>query len=145
MESKKHAQAYADFYESLHKDVAKSEYAHFFDENSSFEDPFQKVKGLDLIYAIFENMYTSLHKPHFKIDEIISADGVSYIRWEFCYALSNTSKQDSFVGISRVTFTHDGHVKEHIDYWDVAEHVYEKIPLLGSLLRLLKRKLHVSK
>jgi steroid delta-isomerase len=29
----------------------------------------------------------------------------------------------------------------HRDYWDAAEELYEKIPVLGSILRWLKSKL----
>jgi hypothetical protein len=29
----------------------------------------------------------------------------------------------------------------HLDHWDAAAQVYEQIPLLGSVLRVLRRKL----
>jgi hypothetical protein len=29
----------------------------------------------------------------------------------------------------------------HRDYWDVAEELYEKVPVLGGLLRTIKRRL----
>jgi hypothetical protein len=31
-------------------------------------------------------------------------------------------------------------VAVHRDYWDAAEELYEKLPLLGSLMRFLKRQ-----
>jgi hypothetical protein len=38
-------------------------------------------------------------------------------------------------------FAADGRIARHRDYWDVAEELYEKVPLLGGLMRLVKRRL----
>ena len=35
-------------------------------------------------------------------------------------------------------------MQEHRDYWDAAEELYEKLPVLGALMRLLRRKLAAS-
>jgi len=34
-----------------------------------------------------------------------------------------------------------GKVVEHIDYWDAAEQVYERLPLLGPILRRVRQRL----
>jgi hypothetical protein len=33
----------------------------------------------------------------------------------------------------------------HRDYWDAAQELYEKIPVLGAVLRGLRRKLSIAK
>jgi len=136
------AHKYAEFYETLTKETPKEKYLDYFDENSYFEDPFQKVHGKEAIYKIFTDMYKKLYEPKFIVDEVIYSDNVAYIRWDFEYALSQKGTQEFFTGVSRVTFSKDAKVLSHIDYWDAASHVYEKIPLLGGLLRLIKSKLH---
>ena len=136
------ANAYAKFYEQLTSESSREEYGVFFDNSSEFADPFQKVQGLHAIHNIFIDMYTKLYKPHFIVDEVVASCDVAYIRWHFHYALSKNSKAESFTGVSRVTFSKSAKVKSHIDYWDAGENVYEKIPLLGTLLRFVKRKLH---
>jgi ketosteroid isomerase-like protein len=142
MNTKVIADAYAEFYENLTAEAPKEEYALFFDDSSEFQDPFQKVQGLNAIHTIFVNMYKTLENPRFQVEEVICSDDVAYLRWKFVYALSKNSKEESFTGVSRVVFTESAKVTSHIDYWDAAEHVYEKIPLLGSLLRFIKRKIH---
>ncbi len=142
MTTTEYAQNYAKFYETLTPLSSKKEYEVFFDENSGFEDPFQRVRGVDAIHHIFADMYKTLHKPRFVIDELITNDDVTYIRWVFKYARSSKHDEESFVGISRVLFRENGKVESHIDYWDAASNVYEKIPLLGSILRFIKRRLH---
>lgn len=38
-------------------------------------------------------------------------------------------------GASLVRFAADGRVVYHRDYWDAAEELYEKLPVLGRLMR----------
>ena len=39
-----------------------------------------------------------------------------------------------------LVFNEQGLVTMHRDYWDAAEELYEKLPLLGGLMRWLKRR-----
>lgn len=138
----KHGLEYAEFFELLHPYTHLKEYEVFFDENSCFEDPFQKVQGVAKIYHIFEDMYAKLYNPRFEVHECISQENTSYLKWTFLYQMGANSKVESFVGVSRVVFREDGKVKEHIDFWDAGVNVYEKIPIFGSLIRYIKRKMH---
>ncbi|MFT5661610.1 MAG: hypothetical protein ACI9TV_002257 [Sulfurimonas sp.] len=135
-------QEYAEFYKKLNAKTPLEEYEKFFDTNSYFEDPFQKVIGIEKIYHIFEDMYAKLYNPKFEIDESISQDNTAYIKWTFLYQMDEKSQVESFVGVSRVVFSDDGKVLEHVDFWDAGVNVYEKIPLLGSIIRYIKRKIH---
>lgn len=42
-------------------------------------------------------------------------------------------------GATHIRFAADGRVEFHRDYWDAAEELYEKLPVLGTLMRGLKR------
>ncbi len=135
-------QKYAEFFEQLNEDTPLSEYKFFFDQNSYFEDPFQKVIGIDKIYHIFKDIYTTFHNPRFEIQECISQNYITYIKWNFVYQMDKKSKVDSFVGVSRVLFSENGKVLKHLDFWDAGSNVYEKIPFLGPIIRYIKRKMH---
>ena len=43
-------------------------------------------------------------------------------------------------GASHLVLNEQGLVTLHRDYWDAAEELYEKLPLVGSLMRWLKRR-----
>jgi hypothetical protein len=133
---------YVEFFENLNRKSQRGDYTKFFDENSYFEDPFQKVKGIDKIYFIFEDMYAKLYNPRFVIQECISNKDISYIKWKFIYSNDKQSKENSFIGISRVEFSKNGKVLKHVDFWDAGANVYEKIPVLGSIIRFIKSKIH---
>jgi hypothetical protein len=136
------AKRYAEFFEQLNAESKKEEYANFFDVDSSFEDPFQKVQGLDAIYKVFKHMYKTLHEPRFIVEEIVENEHVAYLRWYFFYKRSKNAAEESFEGVSRVLFRADSKVLSHTDYWDAAHNVYEKVPFLGAVLRFIKRRLH---
>jgi steroid delta-isomerase len=64
----------------------------------------------------------------------------AFLVWEFSFRMKRFSSQPQCIrGATHVRFDTAGAVVEHRDYWDAAEELYEKLPLLGSLMRWLKR------
>ena len=47
-------------------------------------------------------------------------------------------------GVSHLRFDPDGKVNYHRDYWDAAEEIYMKLPLVGGLMRYLRRHLSAT-
>ncbi len=111
------------------------------DQNMYFKDPFNEVRGLEKVQAIFEHMFETFENPKFKVTDTAwgKQGNVAYIKWDFTYALKG--KKHHFEGMSEVIFTSSGKVMSHIDHWDAGAHVYEKVPLLGALIRAVKSKL----
>lgn len=129
------AARYADFFIRLRpEDLAR--FDEFFTPNARFRDPFNDVTGVDGIRHVFAHMYTQCPKARFAVSEIALKDQVAYLRWVFhCRAGL------AIEGLSRVVFTADGRVCEHLDYWDAASQLYARLPLIGLLLRWLRRRL----
>lgn len=132
-------QEYANFFEQINKDSSIEEYKLFFDENSKFKDPFHEVEGVDKIYPIFVQMYENLDTPKFKVNEIVNKNNISYINWTFSFYFKNSNEKQSFEGVSRVEIK-DGKVLSHIDYWDAASNLYEKLPLVKHLIKFIRKK-----
>ncbi len=141
MKIKSTAKVYADFFETVTEETPIEAYRELFDESVYFEDPFQKVTGLRKVYGIFQHMFKTLHHPRFIVDEIVCDNRCAYLRWTFSYQRSSKDTIEKFTGVSRVQFLETGKVLSHIDYWDAAENIYEKVPLLGSVLRLIKQRI----
>jgi hypothetical protein len=40
-----------------------------------------------------------------------------------------------------MTINDQGLITDHMDYWDVAAGLYEKLPLLGGLLKMLRKRM----
>ena len=43
-------------------------------------------------------------------------------------------------GGSHLRFAPDGRIAEHRDYWDAAEELYAKLPVIGALMRWLRAR-----
>lgn len=132
---------YTHFFENLDAHRSLLAFGRIYAEDVYFKDPFNETKGLNAVYEIFQDMYAKLDDPRFEILEAIGDASVCYVKWRFLFRFKNESEENSFEGVSRLEIDDAGKVISHIDYWDAAEHIYEKMPLLGSVLRFVKRKI----
>ena len=107
-----------------------------------FKDPFNEVQGLPAIRGIFEHMYVSLHEPRFVITTRIEQGDQAFVGWDFIFRFRrfDTRTVQTVRGGSHLVFNHEGLVTLHRDYWDAAEELYEKLPVVGGLMRWLKAR-----
>ena len=45
------------------------------------------------------------------------------------------------MGGTHLVLNSSGHITSHRHYWDAAGELYEKLPVIGGLMRWLKRKI----
>ena len=110
--------------------------------DARFKDPFNEVQGQAAIEAIFRHMFTALHEPRFVVTERVQQGQQVFLTWDFCFRFRrfDTVTPQTVCGASHLVFDDQGRVTLHRDYWDAAEELYEKLPLVGSLMRWLKRR-----
>jgi steroid Delta-isomerase len=134
------AQAVVTLFEQLQPaDVARL--GQVYAEQAFFKDPFNEVQGLAGIQRIFAHMFKTLDGPRFRILEVLVQDSQAFISWDFEFRLRGQAAMRQIHGSSHLRFGADGRVIYHRDYWDAGEQLYEQIPLLGGLLRLIKKRL----
>lgn len=128
-----------EFYEHLKPgDLSRLDAVYAAD--ACFKDPFNEVRGLPAIVAIFEHMFKALGSPHFVVTSRMAQNDEAFLVWEFRFQFKGQSTWQTIRGATHVRFNEQGLVLLHRDYWDAAEELYEKLPILGSLMRWLKRK-----
>lgn len=132
------------FFETLDSATSIESFSSIYHDKVLFKDPFNEVEGLASVYEIFSHMYQNLDNPRFVINEYMDKENIIYVKWDFLFAFKGKKDENSFEGVSRLVVNEQGKVISHIDFWDAAEHMYEKMPLVGSLLRFIKRKIAVS-
>jgi hypothetical protein len=87
-------------------------------------------------------MFAVTQGPRFEILEQSASGDTGFVRWRFRFApRGRPQAQRTIEGVSRVVFAADGRVAEHVDYWDPVEGLYDGIPLIGPILRLLRGRL----
>lgn len=130
--------ALVDWYESLTPETL-GRVGEFYAANAWFKDPFNDVSGLEAIRRVFAHMFATLRTPRFTITERVADEGGAVLLWEFRFG---AGRREYLVrGASHLRFGARGKVVHHRDYWDTAEELYAKVPLLGGLMRLLRRRL----
>jgi steroid Delta-isomerase len=109
--------------------------------DARFKDPFNEVQGLPAIRAVFAHMFASLDGPRFEIVDAVVQGDQCFLSWDFVFRMKRFRRDEQRIhGGSHLRFAADGRIAVHRDYWDVAEELYEKLPLLGALMRWLKRR-----
>lgn len=105
-----------------------------------FKDPFNDVKGTAEIERIFQHMYVSLTQPRFVIVAQIVDGSQAFFTWEFRFKFKrfDTQTEQVVLGTTHLVLDEQGQIGLHRDYWDAAEELYEKLPVVGSLMRWLK-------
>ncbi len=132
---------YARFYETLSRDTL-DELRRLVAPDVRFKDPFNDARGVDALIRATAAMFR-FGTPRFEILDRALSERAGYLLWR--YTVDVDSPRPWIIdGMTELRFDAAGRVVEHIDHWDAAEQLYEKIPVLGSLLRLIKRRLHVD-
>lgn len=133
--------AIVQFYESL-QPASVGHIRKLYAADAFFKDPFNEVRGHAAIERIFEHMFEQVDAPRFSVESAVSEGDTAFIAWTMTYRRRGQSGPESSIrGCSALRFDAEGCVACHRDYWDAAEELYEKVPLLGALMRTLRRRL----
>ena len=132
------------FFEHLQPaDVARI--AELYTANAQFKDPFNEVQGLPAIEHIFAHMFEALGAPRFVITTQVQQGAQCFVTWDFLFAMPRLEggKTQTIRGATHFVLREEAdvwRVAVHCDYWDAAEELYEKLPVVGGLMRWLKKR-----
>jgi len=113
-------------------------------DDARFKDPFNDVRGRAAIRVIFAHMFDTLTEPRFTVLTTITEGDQAFLTWDFSFKRQPTGTAMLIHGGTHLHFASDGRVTAHRDYWDAAEELYAKLPVLGALMRWLRGKLSAS-
>jgi steroid Delta-isomerase len=137
-------QAICQAYESLTPESLGT-LAALYAPNSRFSDPFNSVQGRAAVARVFSHMYEQVHEPRFQVDSAAAHGDVAFLSWTMSFgdlkANGPGNPRSQIVGCTRLRFDGDGLVAEHVDFWDPAAQLYEKVPVLGWVMRFIRGRL----
>lgn len=112
--------------------------------DARFKDPFNEVRGILAIEQIFRHMFESLHEPRFVVTGRLLQGQDCFLSWDFHFRFKRfkTQERQTIRGATQLRLDQQGRVVLHRDYWDAAEELYEKLPLVGALMRWLKGRVN---
>lgn len=114
--------------------------AEVYAPSARFKDPFNDVRGVAAITAVFTHMFARLDAPRFVVQRQVVDGAHALLVWDFFFRFRGETQELCIHGATHLQFAPDGRILLHRDYWDAAEELYEKLPVLGALMRWLKHR-----
>jgi hypothetical protein len=131
---------FCDFYRSFDQRPL-SELATIYHADIEFQDPAHKVSGIVDLQAYFARSMQQVTSCRFDIEQVSELDGEAYVRWSMhlSHPQLNAGQSVTVPGVSHLRFAETIHW--HRDYFDLGAMLYEQLPLLGRIIRAIKRRL----
>lgn len=135
-----HLDALVAWYQTL-SPASLARLSEFYTEDAWFKDPFQEFASREQLRRVYQHMFDTLEQPRFEVTGTVLEGDQAFLIWNMHFRSGGRAL--SLHGSTHLLFAEDGRVRRHRDYWDAAEELYEKLPVLGWLMRQLKKKLRV--
>lgn len=103
-----------------------------------FRDPFNDIVGAAAMRRVFEDMFARFDEARFVVTDRADSADRCYIRWRF--TARDRGREWTIDGVSEIAADGGGRIVSHVDHWDAASQVYEKLPLVGALVRAIRRR-----
>ena len=106
-----------------------------------FKDPLHEIKGLSELQAYFARSTQNLTHCAFRFIEQSWSKDQGFVVWDMDYAHPRLAHNKTLClrGMSHLRFT--DRITYHEDVYDVGAMVYEHVPVIGTQVRWLKKRL----
>jgi steroid delta-isomerase len=107
-----------------------------------YHDPFVDARGRDNVKRVFAKMFEDIDEPRFTFTHCACDGDTCFLRWHFTCRPKSIRQGLPWIcdGVTEVRFDAEGRVAAHFEHWDAGEQVYEKLPVLRAIIRLVKRR-----
>jgi hypothetical protein len=130
----------AEWFETL-TPASLQDIATVYAQTATFRDPFNDLRGVASVRQVYQHMFETLVEPRFVITSKLIESANAFMTWRFLFTIRG--KAYVIEGGTHFILDEQGLIAIHRDYWDAAQELYEKIPVLGAVLRGLRRKLSI--
>ena len=134
--------AFARRFAELDKD-SLDRLGELYSEDALFVDPLHEIRGLAALRRYFAELYANVQELRFEFHGFDGVrEGEGYLRWTLSYRHPRLAggRLIRVAGCSHLLWS-DGRVYRHRDYFDAGALLYEHLPVFGTLIAWLKRRL----
>ncbi len=108
-----------------------------------FSDPFNELTGVPAFAALLRKTKADVEAPRFTVLDRVWQGDTLYVKWQFGGKVP-VLRTWQVEGMSEIVFDAEDRVCRHVDYWDAGEQFYGRLPLIGGIIRFLRRRLSVG-
>lgn len=114
-----------------------------YDTNIHFIDPVHEIRGLEELRNYFKTLYQNITSIDFDFLTPMRNGNEGYVHWEMHYSHPRIGKGREITvhGASFLCFTSDDKVRYHRDFFDLGNMLYQHLPVLGSFVKTVNRRL----
>lgn len=115
----------------------------FYDQDVVFKDPLVSFSHRQALKDYYKGLYNNVQSIQFTFaNEIVSGSKCSF-SWTMTMTCGlNKGKPMSVDGMSTISFGGpEGKAVYHRDYYDMGEFVYEQLPVIKNIIKLIKKKM----
>jgi limonene-1,2-epoxide hydrolase len=110
-----------------------------YSDNIIFKDPIHEIQGIENLKTYFQKLNDNLIEGSFNFTDESVIGNKAYLSWEMNLKLKRPKKYVKASGISVLII--EEKIISQRDYFDAGELFYENIPILGGIIRSIKKKL----
>jgi hypothetical protein len=109
--------------------------------NVRFEDPLSKGTGLDELKKHFERIYQNFPSVTYEYGRSIASLDSVVIEWTMKSTFKKSKRSFALPGVSFLGIDIDsGLISESKEYYDLGQGIYQHIPFLGTIIKIVKSK-----
>ncbi|GAC28841.1 nuclear transport factor 2 family protein [Brumicola pallidula] len=144
-------------FESFYTDLASmkvEELADIYSSDVTFIDPIAAHSGITAVESYFSKLLCNAKYCTFTIHSIEETTSINsesntittipsyFVTWKMAFtsARMNQGQPIQVDGITQLKIEHNK-IIYHRDYYDLGQMIYENVPLLGSVIKRIKRRL----
>ena len=133
------------FFEKLTKDNMTL-VDEFYHPQVDFIDPVGSIKGSEKIKQYYGHMYQNVKSIKFDFTEFHEAGNHVTAIWKMTLETEKLNGGEPFSvdGNSVIKFDENGKAVYHRDYFDMGSFIYERIPVVGFVIKKIKARLKVD-
>ena len=135
---------FAAFFSSFAADRIERQLDRTYSEDVYFNDTLKAVRGAAALKHYLTESAAAVEECRVHIEDTTRcASGEYLVRWRMMIRFKRFRRGvDTWtIGVSHLRFGADGRVVYHQDYWNAADGIYEHVPVLGWMIRAIKRRL----
>jgi hypothetical protein len=133
---------FTQLYQELNKDNLEL-LGDLYSEEITFIDPLNRIEGLDDLTNYFADLYENVSSISFDFIEIKSFENSHFVTWNMTLAHTKLNRGKSYIvpGVTHLQTDENEKINYHRDYFDAGKMLYEQIPVIGTIITWIKRKL----
>jgi len=137
------AMSIAEFFNKANYENMETVCNEFYSNDIKFIDPLGEINGIEEMVKYYKNMYENVISIRFDAINEFEKNNQRVFVWQMHLKHKKVGGGEPIVldGVSVLKYE-DGKVIYHRDYFDLGAMIYERIPVLGSLITWIKEMAH---